>query len=79
MAIPKTKYTFICEQTSEEGLVTTVKSINVSPESAWSGYDGPLYNFYLFLQGVGFLFDIDDEVGVMDNDTGNFRGVLEWE
>ena len=80
MAIPNTKYTFICEQTDEEGLITsTVKSITLSPETTWSGSDGPLHNFYLFLKGCGYIFDINDEIGVMNNDTGNFRGVFEWE
>ena len=60
-----TKYTFICE--SEEG--NTVKSFTPKSES----WDVPLAEFFLFLKGCGFLFKVEEELVVFNNETEEAR------
>jgi hypothetical protein len=43
---------------------------------AWSGFDGPMYKFFTFLKGCGFVFDMETEIGVVDK-TGDFSPAVE--
>lgn len=56
-----TKYTFICE--TKEG--NTIKSF--TPTSGT--WDAPVAEFFLFLKGCGFLFRIEEELVVFNNET----------
>ena len=51
----------------------TQTTIEFSTENdKWSGYDGPMWKFFDFLKGTGYVFDINTAIGVMD-EFGNFR------
>ena len=54
-------YTFICSDDDEQ-TTTTVEFFTDS--DMWSGYDGPMWKFFDFLKGTGFVFGNDDHIGV---------------
>jgi hypothetical protein len=37
-------------------------------QDAWSGYNGPVYNFFNFLKGQGYVFGDNSMIGVMRAD-----------
>ena len=61
-----TKYTFICEEIDDDTkfVKKTTKEF-MTDDDTWTGDDGPMYNFFLFLKGIGFLFSPSDVIGVM--------------
>lgn len=60
------KYTFGVEETDEAGKVVSTKVHCFTTDSdTWSGFEGPMYNFFQFLRGEGFGFGKDAEIGVM--------------
>lgn len=60
-------YVFECYDEEEDSL-TTVKF--VTENDTWSGYDGPMWKFFDFLKGCGFVFEVDSEIGVMTQKRG---------
>lgn len=54
------KYTFI----SEDGGTKNIMEFETESDS-WCGYDGPVYNFFMFLKGCGFTFGEDGDMGVV--------------
>ncbi len=67
--------TYKFESYDDEDNTRTVVEFTTDND-AWSGYDGPMYQFFNFLKGQGFLFDVGSEIGVIDND-GDFRAAAE--
>jgi hypothetical protein len=62
-------YRFECIDTDDQ----TRTVVEFTTESdCWSGYDGPMYKFHDFLRGCGFCFNLNDEIGIM-NDNGEFN------
>lgn len=61
-------YKFECD---DEGTITTVEFDTENP--CWSGYDGPVWKFFDFLKGCGFVFDKEDMMGIMVKE-GVFKG-----
>lgn len=60
-------YTFKCEDTEEK----TITEVHFATESdVWSGYNGPMWKFFDFLKGCGYVFDIHDEIGVLKKNDG---------
>lgn len=62
------KYTFTCHD-DFDGEVTTKEFITES--DSWSGNDGPISRFFDFLKGCGFVFAINDQLGIM-KESGKF-------
>jgi len=57
-------YDFRCTS-YEDGIGETTVSTSLTTENdSWSGFDGPVYEFFNFLKGCGFVFDIHSELGV---------------
>lgn len=55
----------------------TQTSAEFKTENAtWSGYDGPMWKFFDFLKGNGFVFDIHDEPVVMNRKTGDIKETI---
>ena len=70
-------YTFTCYDSNPEGFGTQT-SISFTTEcDTWSGYEGPMFKFFDFLKGCGFVFDINKEIGVLDLRTGEFVSASE--
>lgn len=66
-------YTFTCHD-DESGTTTTC---DLSTESdLWSGFDGPMWRFFDFLRGCGFVFHHNSNIGIIDED-GDFRSAGE--
>lgn len=67
------RYKFECvdfdSETNEE--TRTVVEFTTNTDT-WSGFSGPMWKFYDFLHGCGFVFDKHAEIGVLEK-TGNFR------
>lgn len=62
-------YRFECYDDEDKTQVT----IEFSTESdSWSGYDGPMWKFFDFLKGCGYVFDKHAEIGVMDPSFARF-------
>lgn len=61
------------EETGAESRITYEFSPSVE---TWSGYDGPMHQFFNFLKGCGFLFGVNSEIGVIDK-NGEFRGAVD--
>jgi len=76
------KYTFHVEEFDKNGKVVSTKMHTFTTEGdAWSGFDGPMYNFFDFLKGEGFVFHPNDEIGVMHYSKGKeseFRSATRW-
>jgi hypothetical protein len=66
-------YRFECVDTDDETgeTTTTIVEVNNSDCETWSGYNGPMYKFYDFLRGCGFIFGVNTQIGVM-TDEGEF-------
>lgn len=67
-------YRFEC--IDDEDSTSTIVEFSTENDS-WHGYDGPVYKFHDFLKGCGFIFDINTEIGFMDED-GQFENSTEW-
>lgn len=61
------KYSFI--STSDDGKNTVVMHFDTDSET-WAE---PMKTFFLFLKVNGFIFDINEHIGVMNYLTENFR------
>lgn len=69
------QYSFSCYDQDEQKTTT----IEFSDENdAWSGSSGPLYNFFNFLKGCGYLFNVDDNIGIM-RENGTFIDAFDGE
>lgn len=55
-------YTFKCVDTDDSSIT---KVSFETDNDAWSGYNGPMWNFFNFLKGCGFVFDIESDIGVL--------------
>jgi hypothetical protein len=55
-----------------------VKISFTTESDTWTGYDGPMYEFFNFLKGAGFVFDINTQIGVMDKDGEFTSAIEEW-
>jgi hypothetical protein len=62
-------YTFVCYDNEDK---CTTEVTFKTDNDCWDGFDGPMSKFFDFLKGCGFVFDINSEIGVMDDD-GDFR------
>jgi hypothetical protein len=62
------RYEFVCYD--DEDQTRTVVEFETESD-AWSGYNGPMYNFFNFLKGCGFVFHHNTEIGVV-KETGEF-------
>lgn len=67
------KFEFV-EYTGDQESKTIVEF--TTDNESWSGYDGPMWKFFEFLKGCGFVFDSNVEIGVMEED-GEFRSATE--
>ena len=63
------RYSFECYD--EDDNTTTRVEFDTENDS-WSGYDGPMWKMFDFLKGCGYVFGVNDQIGVMD-DEGDFR------
>lgn len=68
------KYSYRFECYTPEGKKISLEFDTENP--CWSGVDGPMFNFFDFLKGCGYVFDINDSIGVMCADN-TFRGAVE--
>ena len=66
-------YTFECYD-SEDRVTTKVEFS--TQNAAWSGYDGPVSKFFDFLKGCGFVFRINDQLGIMSQ-KGDFTSSID--
>lgn len=63
------KYTFKCYDDETD----TYTEVSFSTDSElWSEYDGPMWKFFDFLKGCGFVFDMHDQIGIK-NKKDQFR------
>lgn len=61
------KYTYRFECYTLEGKHI---SMEFSTENrSWSGLNGPMSNFFDFLKGCGYIFNANDQIGVMGDDN----------
>jgi hypothetical protein len=58
-------YSFSCYD--EEDQTRTVVEFETESD-AWSGYSGPMWKFFDFLKGCGFVFHHNTEIGVVKED-----------
>lgn len=63
-----TKYTFIAENKD------TNENIVMSVDSDTGTWAAPMELFFRFLKAQGYIFRMEEYIGVMNADTGNFRG-----
>lgn len=66
-------YSFECY---DEKARSTVKIEFSTDNDTWMGCDGPMFQFFSFLKGCGFVFDINTMIGVIDENC-NFHGAVE--
>jgi hypothetical protein len=57
------RYSFECYDEDDQ---TTTRVDFETENDAWSGYDGPMWKFFDFLKGCGFVFDMSSTIGIMD-------------
>ena len=70
------QYKFEYIEVDEDTGSKTVMSMVVDNDcETWSGFDGPMWNFFNFLKGAGFVFGPDAMIGVLSN--GKFIGAEE--
>ena len=70
-------YRFSCVDTDDDtGLVTHTSHEFETNGHVWSGFDGPMYQFHLFLKGLGYVYGINDQIGIM-GDNGEFTGATD--
>jgi hypothetical protein len=62
-------YSFECYD-DEDKTTTRVELDTENP--CWDGYDGPMYQFFNFLKGCGFVFGTNTDIGIISG-KGNFR------
>jgi hypothetical protein len=55
---------------------SVVVEFDANEADAWSGYDGPMYRFFEFLKGSGFIFSTNTMIGVQEED-GEFRSAVD--
>jgi hypothetical protein len=67
------KYIFECYD--EDNSTTTNKTFYTDSD-AWTGVDGPMFKMFEFLKGCGFIFGINDQIGVM-KENGVFRPAVD--
>jgi hypothetical protein len=67
--------TYKFESYDEDSNVKTVVEFDTESDM-WSGYEGPMYNFFNFLKGSGFVFDLEDSIGIMQG-NGDFKAAAE--
>ena len=65
-------YRFECHDEDNSSTTLTFSTEN----DAWSGFDGPMWKFFDFLKGCGYVFDIHTQIGVKDRDD-TFRTAAE--
>lgn len=58
-------YTFTCTDTEDSSRVSVTFDTD---NDAWSGYNGPMWMFFNFLKGCGYVFDSEAEIGVTTGD-----------
>lgn len=58
-------YRFECYDSEDR---TSVNLEFTTDAETWSGFDGPMCKFMDFLRGCGYVFEINAEIGVMDED-----------
>lgn len=68
-------YKFECYD--EEDKTLTTVSYTTDCET-WSGYDGPMWKFFDFLKGCGFIFNPDTEIGVQHPERGFESASRNW-
>lgn len=62
-------YKFTCIDIDEETGHESNTTVEFTTDNdCWHGYDGPVAKFQDFLQGVGFVFDTDTQIGFMSDD-----------
>jgi hypothetical protein len=66
-------YSFECFDDDDQ--TKTVVQFETESDT-WSGYDGPMWKFFDFLKGCGFVFDHEAQIGVV-NKEGNFVSASE--
>lgn len=64
-----TKYTFIAEE--ENGKI--IKHTFSDSSGMWGT---PVYEFFLFLKGTGFIFNIEEDLAIVNHETGEIRESL---
>lgn len=62
-------YCFECYDEKEK---TTTRVEFETDNDAWSGFDGPMWKFFEFLKGCGYVFHHESQIGVLD-ESGEFR------
>jgi hypothetical protein len=65
------KYSFI--STSLEGKNAVAMHFDTDSETWAETWAEPMETFFLFLKANGFIFDIDEHIGVMNYSTKTFR------
>jgi hypothetical protein len=66
-------YRFECIDRDDETGMCSTTSVDYETEcDMWSTYDGPMYKFFEFLKGCGFVFDLNTRIGVQTKD-GEFE------
>ena len=61
------QYRFECYD--DEDNTTTIVEVDTE-NPCWDGLDGPMFNFFNFLKGCGFVFGINTEIGVNTRKNG---------
>ena len=62
------QYTYRFECYTPEGKHITMEFNTENP--CWSGLNSPMFNFFDFLKGCGYVFNVNDQIGVMTEDDG---------
>ncbi len=72
-------YRFECIERDDETCATTTTLVEIdgTEKDAWSGFDGPMYKFFDFLRGCGFVFGTNSQIGVM-TDKGKFEPAADF-
>ena len=71
-------YKFTCTEYDEETGSEKVVTVEINPQhDAWSGFDGPVYEFFNFLKGCGFIFENNAQLGILET-KGNNAGTLKF-
>jgi hypothetical protein len=66
----------------QDGSVKVTVEVESDESDAWSGHSGPMWNFFDFLKGCGFIFNPSDEIGIMrynEDGTTEFISASRWE
>lgn len=68
-------YTFTCYDSEEK--TTTEVAFNTDSDM-WSGFDGPMYKFFCFLLGNGFVFETGSEIGIVKPNGQFVSATPDW-